>query len=186
MMDAGMGLAMGGMMGQQMMAAQARPAHFNPTQGMPGMAPPPPPPPPAAAVLHYNGVFGQGQFPAAELAQRIGTNRQGPHHVWMPGWAGWKPWSEVPELVALVPPAPPPPPPAHVAEIYHYAGPDGQAQLPGPAIAQKVMANPGGQHLVWKAGWDGWKEARSLPEIMNAGGPPPPPPMPSGPPPFPG
>jgi hypothetical protein len=66
-------------------------------------------------------------------------------------------------------------------DTFHYHG-DGQGDFPAGVIAAKVAANPAGRHLVWKNGWDGWKEAKTVPEIMNAGGPPMPPP----PPPFPG
>jgi membrane protease subunit (stomatin/prohibitin family) len=175
MLDAGMGIAMGGAIGQQMMGAQRAPA-FNPAAPYPA-APPPPPPP---ALLHYNGAGGQGQFGPAEVAQKVAANRAGQHNVWMPGWPGWKSWTEVPEVVALVPPAAPPPPPVN-NETFHYHG-DGQGDFPAGVIAAKVAANPAGRHLVWKNGWDGWKEAKTIPEIMNAGGPPMPPP----PPPFPG
>ncbi len=179
MMDAGMGLAMGGMMGQQMMNSQARPGQFNAAPAYPAA----PPPPPGPALLHYNGPAGQGQFSPADVAQKVAANRGAPHHLWAPGWPAWKGWAEVPEVVALVPPAAPPaPPPPGAAALWHYHGAEGQLELPAAAIAQRVLANPSGRHLVWKAGLPGWQEASQVGEIMSAGVPMPPPPPPFPPP----
>ena len=186
MLDAGMGLAMGGVMGNQMMNAQGRGGTFNPNMGFgggqqaPGMAPPPPP----QAVLHYSGPSGQAQLSAADIAQRVAADRSGSHNVWAPGWPGWKPWSQVPEVAGLVPPAAPPPAPG-AAETYHYHGPDGQMELSGPEIKARVEAAPDARHLVWQQGWEGWKPAAEVAGIMAAGGPPPapaggPPPPPVG------
>ncbi len=190
MLDAGMGLAMGGYMGRQMMGAQGG-APYDPRRGFGpagGAMPQPPPPPGQAPVFHYNGASGQGQLPAQEIAQRVAADRNGKHHVWMPGWSGWKAWNEVPEVAGLVPPPAAAPPPAPGAdEVFHYSGADGQAELPASEIAQRVAAAPDGRHLVWKQGFDGWKPAKDVPEIAAAlqpAGPPPPPPM-GGPPPPP-
>jgi membrane protease subunit (stomatin/prohibitin family) len=184
MMDAGMGLAMGGLVGQQLGRALG-------PQG-PGYAAPPaypavPPPPPMAEVrYHYQGPDGQAQLSAAEVAARVAANRSAPIHVWAPGFAAWKPWAEVGEIVALVPPAAPPPPPAPPAgEPFHFHAPDGQGQAPAAEIKRRLDANPGARILVWKTGFADWKDAREVPEILSAGGPPPIPGGPPAPPPFP-
>ena len=87
-----------------------------------------------------------------------------------------KAWSDVPEITSLIPPAPPPLP---STATFHYAGPDGSSQTLGAAdIAQRVRADMGGRHLVWKEGFANWTDAKSVPEIaaLLGGGPPPPPP----------
>jgi len=117
-----------------------------------------------------------------EVAQRVGANRGAQHHVWAPGWPSWKSWNEVPEVVSAVPPEMPPP--SGGGSIFHYNGPSGQAQLPAGEIARRMAADPTGRHLVWKPGFDAWKDAKDVPEIASAGGPPP---IPGGgPPPIPG
>lgn len=176
MMDAGMGMAMGGAMGAQM--ARGAGAVFDPQTGMPGAGAPAaaPPPPPAATRYHYHGPSGQGEYSAQEIAALIARDRKGAHSVWATGWAGWKPWREVPEIAGLLPPEMPPPPTANVS--FHYHGPSGQSELTAAEIAAQVRAAPSARHLVWKAGFDGWKDAKDVPEIaaaMSAGGPPPPP-----------
>ncbi len=178
MLQAGMGLAMGNVMGQQMMhAQQGRGAQFNPQHGMSGGTPPPPPQ--AQPRYHYNGPSGAAQLTAQEVAQKVAQNRTAQHHLWMNGWPGWKPWSQVQEVAALVPPAAPPPPPA--SSVFHYSGPGGQAQLSAQQVAQRVAQNPSAQHMVWKEGFSGWQDARTVAEITAAsspaGGGPPPPPM---------
>lgn len=182
MMDAGMGLAMGqmfgGMMGQQMGGQQQRPA-------APVAAPPP-----MATTYHYNGVGGQGQFSAQQIAQHVASNRNGAHNVWAQGWPNWQSWQQVPEIANLVPPAPAAPPPmpgAPSVEAYHY-NEDGEnrGEQGSDAIARAVQANPNGRHLVWKQGMTGWTEAKEVAGItahLNAG-PPPMPPV-GGPPPMP-
>lgn len=172
-LEAGMGLAMGNAMGQQLGRAQQGPGTFNPHQGLGG----PPPPPPVEARFHYHGPSGQGEYSAREIANLIAQNRGGAHNVWAAGWPGWKSWSDVPEIAGLLPPAPPPVP---GAVTFHYAQPDGATVTSSPAdIAQRVKADPGNRHLVWKEGFAGWKDAREVPEIaglLGGGGPPPPPP----------
>lgn len=179
-MQAGIGLAMGGAIGQQIGQATAAPGAFNPNQGLGGGAPPPPP---LESKFHYNGPSGQGQYSAKEIAQLVVQNRDAAHNIWSAGWPGWKNWKEVSEIVALVPPAAPPlPTPA----IYHYSGGDGQtSQLPGTDVANRLKADPNGRHLVWKDGMAGWADAKSVPEILallSAGAPPPPPGFPPPPP----
>jgi membrane protease subunit (stomatin/prohibitin family) len=176
MMDAGMGLAMGGMMGRQMAGGAA--GVYNPVTGASA-----PPPPPIAAVFHYNGAGGQAQLSAGDVAARVAADRSGVHHVWAAGWAGWKSWSEVPEIVAMIPPAAPPPPPGG-GERYHYDGAGGQAELSAADVAARLRGDPTGRHLVWKAGFEGWLPAADVPGIaaLAAGGPPP---LPGGPPPPP-
>ncbi|MCB9780093.1 MAG: SPFH domain-containing protein [Alphaproteobacteria bacterium] len=175
-MDAGMGLAMGHVMGGAVAGGAA-----------PGMAPGgAPPPPPGPALLHYHGPSGQAQLSAQDIAQRVAADRSGAHNVWAPGWPGWKAWREVPEIANLVPPpaAAPPPPPGAGAPV-HYTGPDGaQLQIPAGEVAARVAADPGGRHLVWKAGMSGWIPAKDLPEVaqaLAAAAPPPPPPPAAGP-----
>ena len=178
MLDAGMGMAMGGMMGNQMMHAQQGGPRFNPNQGFGGPqggghgGPPPPPP---VATLHYHGPSGQAQLSPGDIAQRVAADRTGTHNVWAPGWPGWKAWNQVPEIANLVPPAAPPPPPGAGADRFHYHGPDGQLELAAGDIKARLDAAPDASHLVWQAGWDGWKPAGDVAEIVNAGGPPPPP-----------
>lgn len=190
MLDAGMGLAMGGYMGRQMMGAQGN--VYDPRRGFGpggGAVPQPPPPPGQGPVFHYNGPAGQGQRSAQDIAQTVAADRSGKHHVWMPGWPGWKPWSEVPEVAGLVPPpAAAPPPPPGGDSVFHYAGPSGQAELTASAVAEKVAADPEGRHLVWQQGFDGWLPADEVPAIqaaMQPAGPPPPPPLDEGGPPPP-
>ncbi len=180
MMDAGMGMAMGGAMGAQL--ARGPGAVFDPQTGMGGAGaaappgPPAPPPPPVAARFHYHGPSGQGEYGAQEIAALIAKDRKGAHNVWAAGWAGWKPWSQVPEIAGLVPPEMPPPPAMNLS--FHYNGPSGQAELSLADIVRQLQSAPQGRHLVWRTGFDGWKDARDVPEIaaaMSAGGPPPPP-----------
>ncbi len=175
MMDAGMGLAMGQMMGNQFARAQQAPATFAPNTGL--SAAPPPPPPPMETRYHYNGVGGQAELTAREIAARVAQARDGAHNVWAAGWAGWKKWSEVQEIVALVPAVPPPLP---TVSVFHYTGPDGAtATLSGTDVAARVRSAPGGRHLVWKEGFASWTDAREVGEIaaLLGGGPPPPPPI---------
>jgi membrane protease subunit (stomatin/prohibitin family) len=179
MMNAGMGFAMGNVMANQMAQAhQPGGGQFNPQHGM--AQGPPPPPPSTGMQYHYHGPGNdQGQFNAQQIAQKIAANREGAHNIWAAGWPGWKPWSQVPEIAGLVPPASPP------GATFHYHGASGQAELSAQQIAAKVRADPGGRHMVWKQGFDGWKDAKEVPEIaaaMSAGGPPPPPGSPPPPP----
>jgi membrane protease subunit (stomatin/prohibitin family) len=176
MMNAGMGVAMGQMMGGMM--AQG----MNQQQQSPSTGAPPPPP---AAGFHYNGSAGQGEFSAQDIAQKISGDPTGTHNIWANGWSGWKSWKEVPEISNMVK-MPPPPPPMQTS-IYHYNGPDGQSKLSVSDIVEKVKAAPGEKHLVWKDGFSEWKPAADVPEIkaeMSSGGPPPipgaggPPPLP--------
>lgn len=184
MMDAGVGMAMGGVMGVQMARGQG--AVFDPVSGTsgPAAAPPPmaPPPPPAAARLHYAGPAGQGEYSAQDIAAIVAKDRKGNHNVWMAGWPGWKSWRDAPEVASLVPPEMPPPP---AASTYHYSSAAGQSELSVTDIVARVKADPNGRHMVWKAGFDGWKDAHDVPEIAGAlnAGPPPPPPMAPPPPP---
>lgn len=179
MMDAGLGLAMGGAMGQQLARSQGA-GPYNPNHGMPSA---PPPPPAAEPSFHYHGPNGQGTYTAREIAAFVAANRAGAHNVWSAGWPAWKPWREVSEIAGLVPPEMPPPPGASVT--FHYSGPSGQQELSAAEIAKLVAANPAGPHHVWKAGFDGWKNAADVPEIQAAMRPPGPPPPPGSVPPPP-
>ena len=182
MLNAGVGLAMGNVMGQQMMNAQQGGGQaYQGNQPMP--ATPPPPPSAGPTKLHYNGAGGQGQYTAAEIAAMVAADRTGAHHVWAPGWSDWKPWNLVSEVASQVPPDMPPPPGAAPEAVYHYNGPAGQQQASASAIRAAMQAQPDARHLVWMPGWPEWKEASAVPEIANAGGPPPPPS--GGPPPLP-
>jgi len=175
MMGAGMGFAMGNVMAGQMAQAQTPGGgQFNPQQGMNAGAPPPPPQQ-GAQTFHYHGPTEQGQFNAAQIAQKVAQDRSGTHNVWAAGWAGWKPWSQVPEIANQIPPQMPPPP---GGMKYHYNGPNGQAELTAAEVAQRVSAAPDGRHLVWRKGFEGWKPAKEMPDIaglLGGGGPPPPP-----------
>ena len=169
MMNAGMGFAMGNVMAGQMAQAHTPGGQpFNPQTGMNAGAPPPPPA--APQLFHYNGPSGQGQFSAQDIAERVKANRGAKHHVWQAGWSGWKGWNEVPAIAGMVPPAMP-----GGGAKFHYNGPGGQSELTAGEIAGHVKADPSGRHLVWKAGFDGWKNAADVPEIAQAmaGGPPP-------------
>lgn len=105
-MEAGLGLAMGGVMGQQMGRATAQQGAFNPQVGL--SAPPPLPPP--AAVFHYNGPDGSTlQLGAGDIAQRVSANPTGRHLVWREGLSGWLDPKTVPEIAAAFGPPPPPP-----------------------------------------------------------------------------
>ena len=186
MMDAGMGLAMGQMFGQQMGQQMGQ------SGGM-ASAPPATPqaaPPPMATTYHYNGVAGQGQFSAQQIAQHVASNRNGAHNVWAQGWPNWQGWQQVPEIANLVPPAPAAPPPmpgASSVVVFHY-NEDGQnrGELPSNTIAQSIQANPTGKHLVWKNGMSNWTDAKEVPEIQaHAQSAPPPMPGAGGPPPMP-
>ena len=175
MLNAGMGMAMGNVMGHQMMQAQhGGPQHYQGTQPMPSA--PPPPPPMGPQKLHYNGVGGQGQYTPAEIAGMIAANRSGAHNLWAPGWSGWNSWEQVPEVAGQVPPdMPPPPGNAGPEPVFHYHGPSGQQEAPASLIRAALQAEPGARHLVWMPGWPEWLSAADVPEIANAGGPPAPP-----------
>lgn len=74
----------------------------------------------------------------------------------------------------------PVPPPVPQAQTWHYHGPGGQGQMSLQDIVGKVAGDPSGAHMVWQAGWPGWKSAKDVPEIARELPPPPvaPPPMP--------
>ncbi|MEC8424773.1 MAG: SPFH domain-containing protein, partial [Myxococcota bacterium] len=183
MLNAGMGMAMGNVMGHQMMQAQQ--GQSPPFQGAaPIPAAPPPPPPAGPARLHYNGAGGEGQHTMAEIAAFVVADRGGAHHVWAPGWAGWKSWTEVPEIAGQVPPEMPPPAGvANTEPVFHYNGPSGQQEAPASRIRAALTAEPDARHLVWLPGWPEWRNAAEVSEIAGteappvppAGGPPPPP-----------
>jgi len=180
----GMGNAMGGMMGNAMNQPQG--GAFNPHAGMQGGPAPAPPPLPQEQRLHYNGPSGQAQLTPAEIAQRVAADRSGNHMVWAPGWPAWKAWTDTPEVASLVPPAPAAPPPIPGADTrFHYHGPAGQGELSVAEIVAAVKAEPDAAHNVWKAGFDGWRPAKDVPEIAAAlsAGPPAPPPSGAPPPP---
>jgi membrane protease subunit (stomatin/prohibitin family) len=174
----GVGFGLGQQVGNVMANAAAAPANFDPHQGLQS-TPPPPPGPAGPAKFHYNGAAGQGQYTASEIAAFVVANRAGPHNVWSAGWPAWKPWNEVPEVASALPPEPPPAP---AAATLFYLGEDGkQVEVAVAEVARLVAANPSGNHLVWKAGMDGWKSARELPEVAALLGGPPQPPPPPGP-----
>ncbi len=135
-------------------------------EATPEPPPAPMPPPVAQNRFHYNGPSGQAQLTAQEVADKVAQDRTAPHHLWMSGWPGWKPWSEVQEVAALVAPATPPPPPG--GSTFWYSGPDGQAQLSAKAVAQRITQNPAAEHMVWKEGFAGWQDARTVAEITSA------------------
>jgi len=105
-MEAGLGLAMGGVMGQQLGRATAQQGAFNPQVGL--GAPPPLPPP--AALFHYNGPDGAtAQLAVGDIVQRVMANPAGRHLVWRDGLAGWMDPKAVPEIASAFGPPPPPP-----------------------------------------------------------------------------
>jgi hypothetical protein len=69
---------------------------------------------------------------------------------------------------------------------FHYNGPAGEGELQLSQIVTALRSHPAADHYVWKAGWDGWKLAKDVPEIAAAmaSAAPPPPPRPPGPPPI--
>ncbi|TNE84807.1 MAG: antifreeze protein [Deltaproteobacteria bacterium] len=64
------------------------------------------------------------------------------------------------------------PPPLPGAATFHYSSHGAQEQLSADAIAAKVAANRDGQHLIWQAGWSGWKPWNEVPEIATKVPPP--------------
>ncbi len=172
-MGFGMGNAMGGMMGNMGQGG----GQFNSQQGMQGPPAATPPPLPGASKYHYNGPTGQSQLSLDEVVQRITADRSGDHMVWAAGWPAWKSWKEVAEVAGRVPPPPAGPPPVPSAVKYHYSGPTGQGEKTVAEIAALLTSDPSGQHNVWKEGFDGWKNADEVYDIMKAmgggGGPPP-------------
>lgn len=183
-MNAGVGLGMGQMMGQQFAGMQQPGAgQFNPNMGMQGPPAPMPPPMPQQVRYHYNGPGGQGEFTLAEVVQRVAAARSAEHQLWSAGWPAWKAYKDVPEVMAQLPPPPMAPPPM-ATTVFHYSGPAGDGQKPVAEIVAAVRAAPTVDHFVWKEGMDGWKPAKDVPEIAAAlSSGPPPRPGPPGPPP---
>lgn len=72
------------------------------------------------------------------------------------------------------------PPPLPGGQTFHYNGPTGQAQLSAPDIAQRIAGARDADHMVWSAGWPGWKRWTEVPAIANLVPPPAaaPPPLP--------
>lgn len=159
----GMGNMMGGMMGQAMQGG----GQFNPHQGMQGPPAPVPPPPPMATRYHYAGPSGQGEFSAAEVAQKVVAARGANHQVWAAGFPGWKSWKEVLEIAGQVPPEPVAPPPL-ANSSYHYAGPSGQGEKSLSEIVGLIAANPDGNHQLWRAGFASWTPWREVGEVASA------------------
>ena len=177
MMDAGMGMAMGQMVGNMMGGQQSQAQQQYQA-----------PPPPMNHNFHYQGPSGTGEFSAQDIAQKISANRAGTHNVWKQGFAAWKPALEVSEIANLIPPAPMSPPPMVGTAKFHYGEDDeNSGELSAEDIAKRVQANPSGKHVVWAQGFSDWKPAEEVPEIQAAmqapSGPPPigeasvPPPM---------
>jgi membrane protease subunit (stomatin/prohibitin family) len=174
MMDAGLGLAMGQVVGQAL--------------GRSGVgAAAPAVPPPVEVRYHYNGPGApQGEYTATQVAGFIAGHRAGNHQVWAAGWPSWQAASAVAEIARLVPPAPSAPPPLPGGPVFHYNGPSGDVQASAADVAASVKAHPGARHLVWRDGMPAWAEAASVPEIAALlGGAPPPLPPAGGPPPLP-
>ncbi|MBT3217526.1 MAG: antifreeze protein [Proteobacteria bacterium] len=80
----------------------------------------------------------------------------------------------------LQPPASAAPPPLPQAVAYHYNGPTGQAQINAQEVAERVAGARDQDHMVWQAGWPGWKPWKEVPEIAKLVPPPAaaPPPLP--------
>jgi len=177
-MEAGLGLAMGGVMGNQLGRSAAGPSTVGAQVGVGA-----PPPPPLETRYHYHGPSGQGEYGAREIAALVAKDRGAAHNVWATGWPGWRAWKDVPEIVGQLPPAPPPVP---GPILFHYVGAsDAPVTLPAAEIAGRLAAEPTGRHLVWREGMAGWVDARTVPDVASAaGGGPPPLPGAGGPPPL--
>jgi membrane protease subunit (stomatin/prohibitin family) len=124
----------------------------------------------AGMGLAMGQAFGQAMAPQPGFGQQ-GFGQPG---FGQPGFGGPAPYQATQPL----PSAPPPPPP--VAQIFHYSGPAGQAQAGAAEIAAKIAADRNGNHMVWAAGFPGWKKWSEVPEIVALVPPaaPPPPPVP--------
>jgi membrane protease subunit (stomatin/prohibitin family) len=110
-MQAGLGLAMGQTMANQLSHAGQGAAPFNPQQGLAGAPPPLPPPLPTEVVFHHAGPDGaRSQLAAADIAARV-RSQPGRHLVWKEGMANWAEAAAVPEIAALLRGEPPPLPP---------------------------------------------------------------------------
>ena len=73
----------------------------------------------------------------------------------------------------LIHATPPPPPPEE--SRFHYSGTAGGSEpLSTREIAARMVAEPAGRHLVWRAGFDGWQRAQEQPEISALLNTPPP------------
>ena len=144
-----------------------------------GAAPAPPPPPPSAtpvaATWYYQGPVHKGTFTLEQIAAFVRETPDAEHFVWQPGWPAWKSWKEVPEIAAAMTP---------VATTYWYSAGGAPVELDAAAIAERVRANPGAQHLVWREGMSGWMEPAKVADVSVELGKLPPP-LPAGPPPLP-
>jgi membrane protease subunit (stomatin/prohibitin family) len=69
--------------------------------------------------------------------------------------------------------ASPPPPPSE--KTFHYNGVGGEGQFTAQHIATLIVANRGGAHNIWSAGWSGWKPWAEVSEVAAMVPPPPPP-----------
>ncbi|MSQ03459.1 MAG: antifreeze protein [Myxococcales bacterium] len=104
-MDAGLGLAMGGAMGNAL-GRQSAPGAFSPQMGLTGAAPPPLP---GAASYHYAGPDGVSVvLSVSDIAIRVRA-QPGRHLVWKEGMPGWVEAVSVAEIAAGLAPAVPPP-----------------------------------------------------------------------------
>jgi membrane protease subunit (stomatin/prohibitin family) len=176
-MGMGLGFGMGNTMGATMASAAASPGVFNPQTGLGGAAPAPPPPPPLAPKFHYAGPSGQAELSLDDVVRRVTADRTANHMVWAAGWAGWKAWADVPEIAGRVPPVPAAPPVPNVS--FHYPGPGGSGEKTLAEVLDLLRRDPSGAHVLWKAGFDGWKPARDVDEVRAAlASVPPPPPAP--------
>ncbi len=64
-------------------------------------------------------------------------------------------------------PAAAPPPLPSSATTYHYNGPGGAAQLSLADVVSRIAADRAGNHLLWAAGWPGWKSWSDVPEVAS-------------------
>jgi membrane protease subunit (stomatin/prohibitin family) len=92
--------------------------------------------------------FGMGNMMGQQMAGAAGVGQFNPHQ----GMMG--------------PPSPAPPPVPSAAK-FHYSGPSGQAELTGAEIVGRITQNRSADHMVWAAGWPGWKSWREVPELAN-------------------
>ncbi|MFZ5479576.1 MAG: GYF domain-containing protein, partial [Myxococcota bacterium] len=144
-----------------------------------------PPPLPGQAVearWFYSGPADKGaDWDLARVVAAVRANPAAEHLVWQAGWPAWKRWQDVPEIQKAV----------LGADTWQYSAGGTPQQLGADAIVEKVRANPGAQHLVWRDGMASWTPVGQVPELAKrlaepppvpAAAPPAPPPLPATPP----
>ena len=136
-----------------------------------------------ADTWRYAGPSGESEQDLDAIVSAIVAAPDGKHYLWQPGWPEWKSWEDIPEIKAAVDarrsPLPPPAPTSTTStETWSYSDGGAPLTLTTAEIAERIKANPGGRHLVWKAGMTDWTSAADLPAFASAtsaAAPPPPP-----------